>query len=87
MTIRSLFLASGLLVASVGGAFAQSGQGGYLGLNPAAQGEFSSLFARLSFDKKAATFAYMEGDPSAEGTPLRYLAGTLPGLVGCSPDG
>jgi len=36
MTMRSLIVAGALLLASAGGAFAQSGQGGYLGIDPGA---------------------------------------------------
>ncbi|MEJ0070057.1 MAG: hypothetical protein WDO24_16565, partial [Pseudomonadota bacterium] len=36
MNTRSIMLAGALLVATAGGAFAQSHQGGYLGLNPGA---------------------------------------------------
>ena len=36
MTTRSLILAGGLLLATTVGAFAQSHQGGYLGVNPGA---------------------------------------------------
>jgi hypothetical protein len=36
MNTRSIMLASAILFATAGGAFAQSHQGGYLGLNPGA---------------------------------------------------
>jgi hypothetical protein len=50
-------------------------------VNPGARGAFRSPFARLSFGEKVAVFAYLESDPSTEGTPLRPLAGFLPVAV------
>ena len=51
-------------------------------VNPTAtRGGFPSPFARLSFAEKAKVFELFEGEPSADGTELRFVAGILPGLV------
>jgi hypothetical protein len=52
-----------------------------LRVNPAAAGGgFPSPFARLSFAEKAKVFELFEGDPSLEGTEVRFVAGILPGF-------
>jgi hypothetical protein len=52
-----------------------------LRVNPAAVGGgFPSPFARLSFAEKAKVFEMFEGDPSLEGTEVRFVAGILPGF-------
>src|SRR4051794_4845009 len=52
-----------------------------LRVNPAAAGGgFPSPFARLSFAEKAKVFEMFEGDPSLEGTEVRFVAGILPGF-------
>src|SRR4051812_27325288 len=52
-----------------------------LQVNPAAAGgSFPSPFARLSFKEKAQVFEMFEGDPSLEGTEVRFVAGILPGF-------
>jgi hypothetical protein len=51
-------------------------------VNPAATGGgFPSPFARLSFAEKAKVFELFEGEPSADGTELRFVAGILPGFT------
>jgi hypothetical protein len=51
-------------------------------VNPAATGGgFPSPFARLSFAEKAKVFELWEGEPSADGSEMRFLAGILPGVV------
>jgi hypothetical protein len=50
-------------------------------VNPAAAGgAFPSQFARLSFEEKAKVFEMFEGDPTLEGTEVRFVAGILPGF-------
>jgi hypothetical protein len=50
-------------------------------VNPvAANGAFPSQFARLSFAEKAKVFEMFEGDPTLEGTEVRFVAGILPGF-------
>jgi hypothetical protein len=52
-----------------------------LRVNPvAANGGFPSPFARLSFAEKAKVFEMFEGDPTLEGTEVRFVAGILPGF-------
>jgi hypothetical protein len=52
-----------------------------LRVNPAAVGGgFPSPFARLSFAEKAKVFEMFEGDPTLEGTEVRFVAGILPGF-------
>lgn len=52
-------------------------------VNPvAAGGSFPSPFSRLSFAEKAKVFELFEGEPSMDGTELRFVAGILPGAVG-----
>jgi hypothetical protein len=52
-----------------------------LQVNPvAAGGGFPSPFARLSFAEKAKVFEMFEGDPTLEGTEVRFVAGILPGF-------
>ena len=52
-----------------------------LRVNPvAAGGAFPSSFARLSFAEKAKVFEMFEGDPTLEGTEVRFVAGILPGF-------
>jgi hypothetical protein len=46
----------------------------------AAGGAFPSPFARLSFKEKAKVFELFEGDPTLEGTEVRFVAGILPGF-------
>jgi hypothetical protein len=46
----------------------------------AASGAFPSPFARLSFKEKAKVFELFEGDPTLEGTEVRFVAGILPGF-------
>jgi hypothetical protein len=62
-----------------------------LRVNPVATGGgFPSPFARLSFAEKAKVFEMFEGDPSLEGTEVRFVAGILPGFsafVSCSEVG
>jgi len=51
-------------------------------VNPvAAGGGFPSPFSRLSFAEKAKVFELFEGEPSMDGTELRFVAGILPGAV------
>ena len=51
-------------------------------VNPAAaHGVFPSSFARLSFTEKSDVFRRLQSDPAFEGTPIRWLATLLPGVV------
>ena len=50
-------------------------------VNPlATRGGFPSPFSRLSFAEKAQVFELFEGDPTHEGTELRFVGGILPGF-------
>jgi hypothetical protein len=52
-----------------------------LRVNPAAaNGGFPSPFSRLKFEEKAKVFELFEGDPTLEGTEVRFVAGILPGF-------
>ena len=75
MAMRSFALAGALLLATATGAFAQSGQGGYLGINPGANVPVSHrVEVAQGSGHGSGQGGYLGLNPGADQTPSRDVA-------------